>query len=196
MELMNYDFVGAVYSVCFGAVISLWYDICGVWVQETARISLIKDCNLARIVLAPILALPLIIILLVLSLMFNLHFFILWAMLGVIPVSLAFNREGALQKMQPLLRRYRKYLYNKYVQDNNVINFLTCEVSKENFYQWVSKGFLLDNGEYLYKDAQGFHEDLQKFLDRQKELKLAEWKIEVLRECGYQLTEKIIPISE
>ena len=98
--------------------------------------------------------------------------------------------------MQPLLRRYRKYLYNKYVQDNNVINFLTCEVSKENFYQWVSKGFLLDNGEYLYKDAQGFHEDLQKFLDRQKELKLAEWKIEVLRECGYQLTEKIIPISE
>ena len=196
MELMNYDFAGAVYSVCSGAAISLWYDICGVWVQETARISLVKDANLARMVFAPILTLPLIIILVVLSLVLNLHFFVLWAMLGVIPVSIAFNRDGALQKMQPLLRGYRKYLYAKNVRDGNLRKFLTCEVSKENFYQWISKGFLLDNGEYLYKDAQGFHEDLQKFLDCQKELKLSKWKIEALKECGYQLSGNIIPLME
>ena len=56
----------------------------------------------------------------------------------------------------------------------------------------LQNGMLVEIGEYLYKDAQGFREDMQKFLDRQPQLQLEQWKIDVLKECGYHLSDKIV----
>ena len=98
--------------------------------------------------------------------------------------------------MQPFFMWRRKQLYEKIVSDEGMICVLEEADSLKKLQFVLQNGMLVEIGEYLYKDAQGFGEDLQKFLDRQEKLQLPQWKIDVLKEYGYRLSDKIIPEPE
>ena len=193
MELLNFDFWQAFYSVIIGAVEMFIISVSSVFFQELKRLHMLNRAWLIR----PLIVLPLcVLIILLADWASGMHTDMFWLLVGALPIGLATDRKVILSKMQPFFMWRRKQLYEKIVSDEGMMCVLVEADSLKKLQFVLQNGMLVEIGEYLYKDAQGFGEDLQKFLDRQEKLQLPQWKIDVLKEYGYRLSDKIIPEPE
>ncbi len=188
----NYGFWCAFSSVCFGAIVSLWHNVCMAFEYEVQKLGLAQKSLTNRILRPMLMVFPLILFLCAVCDVIGLRMNVLWVIVGALPIEFNFDNQAVVRKIQPFLWWLRKRLYRKLIADGELKDLLIGTETKEDFYHLVSKGFVLDSGEYMYKDANGFHDDLQNFLDRQQSLKIPDWKIDILKECGYRLSDKII----
>lgn len=189
METMNVGFLQSVYSVIMGAVLMFFISSSFVFFQELKRLHMLEHAWLIR----PLVVLPICFGLLLLTdWASGMHTQMLWLAVGGLPIALALDRQALLSKMQPFFWWRRKCLYNRIISDEGLLYVLSEADSLNKLQFLLQNGMLVEIGEYLYKDAQGFREDMQKFLDRQPQLQLEQWKIDVLKECGYHLSDKIV----
>ena len=189
METINVDFLQSAYSVIMGAVVMFFISLSSVFFRELKRLHMLEQAEIIRsLVVLPICM----VILIAADWASGLHTQLPWLVVGSLPIAVAIDKQAVLNKMQPFFWWRRKHLYNNIISDEGMRCVLAEADSLKKLNFVLQNGMLVEKGEYLYKDAQGFHEDLQKFLDRQQELQLEQWKIDALKECGYRLSDKIV----
>ena len=85
-----------------------------------------------------------------------------------------------------MVRPLRRKAYDAVLKDANLQRFFLQTENKYGFEIFLAYGLLVEPGEYLWKDREAFHADLQNFLDRNPGLALSDWKVDLLKAYNYQ----------
>ena len=182
MELLNFEFWQAVYSVCIGGISMLLWELLIVVNSELKRLGLF---SLGWILMFLIVFNFSMLVLMLGNWLLGFKFDVILAVIGAVPMVYGVDRGALLQKLQPMFLRLRKHIYTRIVRDDSLKNILEDEADSAIFYSFIKCGLVVGHDEFLWKNNQDFHQDIQNFLNRHADLKLDYWKIEMLQECGY-----------
>jgi|GEM_PF-2521203 hypothetical protein len=183
METLNFSFWQEIYSIAMGAISMFLVIVIHVYFRELKRLGLVP------LWLWPsfIVGMPLVVsVLLIGSSVTGFSLDVLWSFVGSMPICWGINEKVLRQKMQPLVGPLRRKAYYSVLKDANLQRFFLQTENKDGFEIFLAYGLLVEPGEYLWKDREAFHADLQNFLDRNPGLALSDWKVDLLKAYNYQ----------